>query len=189
MNLTFIYHSLVVFALLALPGMVHPEYGPFTDQNDLDLRDVFSTANGHQNSVCVELVTPQDLTVAKVCLSNSKNSLEVRFQAEEGWLFLETQLAAAASLKGIPKVGPGIPALGQFIYKSSHSAATTEQAYSIALDSLGVSLGTEITVAAHVSVINETKEEEGAWGRGERFVEEGNPATYFKYLLDNNGGN
>lgn len=194
MNLSLIFHSLVVMVFLGLAGMGHPGNGDSLDPIDNSSINMFieahmlGEATSIRGAVCVELRTPQELTVARVCLSNTSDSLIVHFQAEEGWVFSETQLAVAATLEGIPKIGPGIPALGQFAYKSAHTSASTEQDYSVALESLNVSPGSEIIVAAHVSVINAAKEEEGAWGRGERFVEDGNPATYFSYMLDQNGG-
>ncbi len=138
----------------------------------------------NRSKLCVELVTPQALSVGEVCLSNTQDFLNVHFQTEEGWFLTETHLAVASSLEEIPRVGPGIPGLGHFGYKSLHTSGTTEQTYSIALDSLGVSPGAEVVVAAHVGILNDLEEEEGAWGQGERFVEEGHPATYFSYVLD-----
>ncbi|MCZ6704458.1 MAG: hypothetical protein O6942_01025 [Bacteroidetes bacterium] len=138
----------------------------------------------NRSKLCVELVTPQALSVGEVCLSNTPDSLNVHFQTEEGWFLTETHLAVASSLEEIPRVGPGIPGLGHFDYKSTHTSGSTEQTYSIALDSLRVSPGSEVVVAAHAGIVNALEEEEGAWGRGERFVEEGHPATYFSYVLD-----
>lgn len=184
MNISFNYHSPATFVLLGIVSMSYDANDASFDRITSSSGNAFEERTGNQSTLCVELVTPQELSVGEVCLSNTPDSLTVQFKVQEGWLFLETQLAVASSLDGIPKVGPGIPVLGQFGYKSSHSTASTEQTYSIALDSLGVSPGSEITVAAHASLVNDLKEEEGAWARGERFVEEGNPASYFSYELD-----
>ena len=184
MNSNFINRSLVALVFLGLTGMTYKANDVSFDRVEFSSSIALEETNGNQVALCVALVTPQELNVGEVCLSNTQDSLKVHFQVEEGWLLSETQLAVASSLDGIPKVGPGIPVIGRFGYRSSHTDSSTEQDYSIALDSLQVSPGSELVVAAHVSVINASKEEEGAWGRGKRFVKDGNPATYFLYVLD-----
>lgn len=184
MSFNIIYHTLVVLFVLGLANMSNEANDAAFDRMDSSSSDAYQDLSDNKSTLCVELVTPQELNVGEVCLSNTPDSLTVKFQVQDGWYLSETQLAVASSVDGIPIVGPGIPALGQFGYKSSHSAASTEQSYIIALLPLGLSPGTEIVVAAHASLVNALKEEEGAWGRGDRFVKEGNPATYFSYLLD-----
>lgn len=184
MNFQFIYHSLAALILL---GLTSTGYEIIDSSQTLIPRspnEAFNELSRHRSKLCVELVTPQQTVVGEVCLSNTRDILNVRFLTEEGWFLTETHLAVASSLGEIPRVGPGIPGLGHFDYKSTHASGSTEQTYSIALDSLRVNLGSEVVVAAHAGIVNALEEEEGAWGRGERFVEEGHPATYFTYMLD-----
>ncbi len=184
MDFQFIYRSLAVLILL---GFTNTGYEKNDGSPFLFPRSPLEAMNEqtrNRGKLCVELVTPQALSVGEVCLSNNQDFLNVHFQTEEGWFLSETHVAVASSLDEIPRVGPGIPGLGHFGYKSLHESGTTEQKYSIALDSLGFSAGSEIVVAAHAGILNNLQEEEGAWGEGERFVEEGHPATYFSYVLD-----
>jgi len=184
MNSLHLTHSLIALMLLGLSNLSYEKNEVSILQNDRFLTNMVGEASHGRTAACVELITPQEVTVGNVCLSNTQDSLEVRFQVQDGWFLSETHLAVSASLDGIPKVGPGVPVVGQFRYKSTHATVSTEQAYTISLDSLEVSPGSEIVIAAHASLVNDLKQEEGAWGRGERFVKEGNPGTYFMYTLE-----
>ena len=184
MNFQFTCHSLAVLILLGFMSTVYEKNDSSQTLFSRSPDEAINELTWNRSKLCVELVTPQALSVGEVCLSNTPDSLNVHFQTEEGWFLTETHLAVASSLEEIPRVGPGIPGLGHFDYKSTHTSGSTEQTYSIALDSLRVSPGSEVVVAAHAGIVNALEEEEGAWGRGERFVEEGHPATYFSYVLD-----
>lgn len=179
-----IFHFLAATILLGILGSDYEvddkARTPLPPSTDKPLSEL----TGNRSKLCVDLKTPQALSVGEVCLSNNQDFLNVHFQTEEGWYLSETHVAIASLLEEIPRVGPGIPGLGHFGYKSLHDGGTTEQTYSIALDSLGVSSGSEVVVAAHAGILNDSDEEEGAWGEGERFVEEGHPATYFSYVLE-----
>ena len=184
MNFKVVHQSLTALILLGFTSTVYEIKDRSQTLIPRSLDQSLSELTRNRSKLCVELVTPQALSVGEVCLSNTQDSLNVHFQTEEGWFLTETHLAVASSLEEIPRVGPGIPGLGHFDYKSTHTSGSTEQTYSIALDSLSVSPGSEVVVAAHAGMVNALEEEEGAWGRGERFVKEGHPATYFTYMLE-----
>lgn len=145
-------------------------------------------ASSSDTVICVELVAGQPLpgsellTVGEVCVDKDVGILRVHYKTTNGWVLAETQLAVAASLDGIPRAGAGIPILGRFPYRTTHTQGVSEFTYSISFGELGVEAGAEVVVAAHASVTKGAVEE-GAWAQGERFVEEGNPAMYFIYSI------
>ncbi len=150
------------------------------------LPDIFlqATRSGSpiDDEMCVELVTPQAISIGKVCVVNDVGTLRVRYITTDGWTLAETQLAVASSLDKIPQAGPGNPKIGEFPYKATHKPGTTEYTHSIPLDALDADPGAEVMIAAHASVRSSTGEgEEGAWASGEKFTKHGNPAMYFRY--------
>lgn len=132
--------------------------------------------------VCTELVAEKTVVVGQVCVDEAADTLIVRFVAAEGWRLTETHVAVAGSLEGIPRAGPGHPIMGRFPYKTTHAPSLTEFAYAVPLHDLAIAPGGEAVVAAHASVAQDGQEE-GAWARGEPFAAQGNPATYFTYVL------
>ncbi|MCH8244916.1 MAG: hypothetical protein IH951_00750 [Bacteroidetes bacterium] len=184
MNFKVVHYSLAVLILLVFSSAVYEINDHSQTLIPRSLDEAINELTRNRSKLCVELVTPQALSVGEVCLSNTQDFLNVHFQTEEGWFLTETHLAVTSSLEEIPRVGPGIPGLGHFDYKSTHTSGSTEQMYSIALDSLSVNPGSEVVVAAHAGMVNTLEEEEGAWGQGDRFVKEGHPATYFTYMLE-----
>lgn len=138
--------------------------------------------------MCVELLAgrpgPADTPrpVGEVCVDNDGNDLHVEFKSADGWVLLETQLVAAASMEGIPRGGSGQPQLGRFPYRETHSPSVSIFTYSIPLSELGVEPDAKVVIAAHASM-SQGGEEEGAWASGKRFTEEGHPGTYFTYSI------
>ena len=140
------------------------------------------------DEMSVELVAgqpdPSAVIVGEVCLEVQGDDLRVTFRAADGWRLAETQLVVASSLDGIPRAGEaGIPVVGRFPHRTAHAPTVPEFAYVIPLADLGVSPGDEVVVAAHAGLANNAGIEEGGWGRGERFMPRGNPATYFRYTI------
>lgn len=148
-----------------------------------------STVTDMPKKLCVELVAGQPapmgqaVTVGAVCLETLTDALLVHFRAADGWSIAETQVAVASSLDGIPRAEAGVPLIGRFPHRTTHTPAVQEFTYSIPLAELEVAPGDEVLVAAHASVVNTTGAEEGGWGRGERFTPRGNPAMYFRYSI------
>ncbi len=140
------------------------------------------------DSLCVSMVAGQPqpvgegMLVGQVCVEHGSGTLKVHYKTASGWMLTETQVAVASSLAGIPQAGAGIPLIGRFPYRVTHDHGITEFTYSIPIEEVGVETGVEVVIAAHASV-TKGGVEEGAWARGERFMQEGNPAMYVTYTI------
>ncbi len=140
------------------------------------------------DSLCVSMVAGQPqpvgegMLVGQVCVEHESGTLKVHYKAASGWILTETQVAVASSLAGIPQAGAGIPLIGRFPYRVTHDHGITRFTYSIPIEEVGVGTGAEVVIAAHASV-TKGGVEEGAWARGERFMQEGNPAMYVTYTI------
>ena len=146
---------------MATPAAAHTEAAPFPTQ----------------------LYAGQNIPVGEVNVWNDGTNLYVQFITEGGWQLVETNLAVATSLEGIPQTGSGNPKVGKFPYKDDPDGT-----YEIPL---AWSAGTRLYIAAHAVVYNPClDQEETAWafycntwafpGR--------NWATYFVYTVQDGGG-
>jgi len=130
--------------------------------------------------LCVELVAEKTLPVGRVCVTERSDTLFVRFEAAANWRLIETQLAVASALEGIPLAGGRQPILGRFPYKDKNLRNLTAFAYAVPFKDFPTLAADTLVVAAHASVVADGMEE-GAWAKGPAFAGEGNPATYFVY--------
>jgi hypothetical protein len=124
----------------------------------------------------------------KVC--NDDTNLTFTYEATYPWCLLETNLHVATIPDppadpdaNIPQNKPGNPIPGHFDQGDEHDCVGTAT-FEIPLDEIdgGVSPGDTVVIAAHAEV-EDGKREEGAWGKGPRFVERGNWAMYFTYTV------
>lgn len=131
-------------------------------------------ANGLQESAVVSLIAGRTTYVGTVTCWIEENTLYIRYATEGDWVLVETHLAAAESLEGIPVTPSGNPKVGHFPLKGIHDPSVTEYSYAVDLEGWGLNEAREIVLAAHASVqlISQgggVMREEGAWGEGERF--------------------
>jgi hypothetical protein len=135
----------------------------------------------------VDLIAGQHTDVGSVTVANDEDTLYVTFATEGGWVMLETHLAVATSLDGIPMTPSGNPRIGLFPYQTQHDPAVTEYTYEISLADAGYEPGDELFIAAHASVAlidenGDPVQQETAWGQGPEFP--GNSwAMYFNFTV------
>jgi len=100
--------------------------------------------------VTVDLLAGQDDDVGDITVWNDEDNLYVEFDTtESGELMLETHLAIATSVSGIPQTKKGNPIPGQFEYTTNHMGGTTNYVYMIPLEWIS---GTDLYIAAHASL-------------------------------------
>ncbi len=135
------------------------------------------------SQTCVELIASQLDSVGQVCATVEENELVVLLVAAEGYRLAETHLAVGSSLEGIPRSDSGMPQIGRFPYKTTHTPLVSEVSYRVPLEELGSLDTEELFIAAHASMMGADDAEQGAWAAGPRFREQGSPATYFKVVV------
>jgi hypothetical protein len=134
---------------------------------------------------CVDLVAGQHTVVGSVCVIDDGNEVTVAYRLNddaitEGWVLSETHLHVGDTLDDFPLNRDGNPRIGHFANAATHDPGVTEYSYVVPLGDLDG----EILIAAHADVTNvDLLAEEGAWGDGDRFVEQGNWAMYFPYMV------
>jgi hypothetical protein len=144
------------------------------------LAAVVGVPQAAQRALCVELIAETALSVGRVCVTERADSLFVRFESSDTWRLVETQLAVAASLEGVPRGGAGHPILGRFPYKGLHGRGVSAFVYGIANASAPRGPTGSLVIAARAEVAR-GEQSEGAWAKGLSFTDAGPPATYFIY--------
>jgi len=144
------------------------------------LAGVVGVPQAAQRALCVELTAETALSVGRVCVTERADSLFVRFESNDTWRLVETQLAVAASLEGVPRGGAGHPVLGRFPYKGLHGRGVPDFVYGIANANAPRGPSGSLVIAARAEVAR-GEQSEGAWAKGLSFTDAGPPATYFIY--------
>ena len=122
----------------------------------------------------------QDMEVGTMQVSNDQEHLFVSYHITGGWCMKETHVHVATTLEGFPLVGRWeTPAPGQFDYKSEHECVAE---YQYVIDLGEWQAGQELIIAAH-AVVQKADVTETAWAGRDRFAEQGNWATYFRYTV------
>jgi hypothetical protein len=148
---------------IAAPVAAHTEWAPLT----------------------LELYAGQNTWIGEVFVWNDDTDLHVTYYTDGGWGLVETHLAVATSLDGIPHNNRGNPKIGKFPYKGSAG-----EFYTIDLDWAD---GTTLYIAFHAVATNwPCPEQETAWplsyctggGYAPTYQFPGNSwATYFTYVI------
>jgi hypothetical protein len=132
-----------------------------------------------------DLIAGRTMNVGDVNVCNDDTILTVTYEATGPWCLLKTDLHVATSENGIPQTNRGNPKSDEFAYGDEHDCVGTAT-FEILLDEIGedgVEPGDTVVIAAHAEVEDDTGRVEGAWGEGPRFVERGNWAMYFTYVV------
>ena len=142
--------------------------------------------------VCVDLIAGQHIVAGKVCVYNDGENLYVTYTTIDGWMLAETHLAVSTDEPGTGEwLGnrwqnrAGNPAPGQFPHKERHRPSVETFAYTIPLSEItdGVGARDTVFVAAQAVVVHRENGKESAWGDGERFVQHGDWAMFFEYIV------
>jgi hypothetical protein len=137
-----------------------------------------------------DLIAGQKTDAGNVKVCNDDATLTVTYEATFPWCLLETHLHVATIPDppadpdaNIPQNKAGNPTPDKFAYGDEQHCEGTA-VFEIALDTIGggVSPGDTVVIAAQAEVEN-GQSQEGAWGKGTRFVARGNWAMYFKYTV------
>ena len=131
------------------------------------------------------MIAGRTINVGNVNVCNDDTTLTVTYEATGPWCLLKTDLHVATSENGVPQTKKGNPIPGHFDYGDEHDCVGTVT-FEIPLDEIGedgVEPGDTVVIAAHAEVEDDTGRVEGAWGEGTRFVERGNWAMYFTYVV------
>jgi len=115
------------------------------------------------------LYAGQFIDVGTLLINNDATSLKITYKAGGDWLFTETNLHVATSLEEIPqtkynkkKPEDGTsPKIGHFDYSSYHPAPGVP---TVTHDVGFWEVGTKLYICAHAVVLNESGQEETAWG-------------------------
>jgi hypothetical protein len=130
--------------------------------------------------LCLDLIAGQHTVAGEVCIINDADTLFVTYTTNDGWVLNQTHLHFGNSLADFPLNRPGNPQIGHFAHSNSHSPGVTEFTYEAPLGDLDG----EIVIGAYAAVSNaDVGTSEAAWGNGQRFVDQGNWAMYFKYTI------
>jgi hypothetical protein len=139
-----------------------------------------------------DLIAGQTIDAGDVKVCNDDATLTITYEATYPWCLLETNLHVATVPEppadpdaNIPQNRPGNPIPGQFAYGDEYGGCLDGTAtFEIPLDEIdgGVGPGDTVAIAAHAEVEDGAREE-GAWGKGTRFVARGNWAMYFTYVV------
>ena len=114
--------------------------------------------NLHNPHDVYELYAGQNIKVGYVQVTEDAENLYVEYHMKYGWQLVETHVAVAESLEGLPQNKKGNPKVGHFPYSADSSGIAT-----IPRDS-GWTAGTELYMAAHAVVYNpDLCQEETAW--------------------------
>jgi len=128
------------------------------------------------DATTVRLIAGQFIDMGKVIITNDENYLYIEYVTTPPWVLIETHVAIADSLSGIPQTKTGNPKVGQFAYDINSF---------IPLDNW--ESGTMIYIAAHAEVQKlgedgQVLQEETAWGEGYN-LPGNNWAMYFNYTV------
>jgi hypothetical protein len=130
-----------------------------------------------------DLIAGRTIDAGDVEVCNDDTTLTVTYEATFPWCLLKTDLHVATSKSGIPQNKNGHPTPGKFADGEEYGGCLDGSAtFEIPLDEIdgGVEPEDTVFIAAHAEVEDGAREE-GAWGKGTRFVERGNWAMYFTY--------
>lgn len=134
------------------------------------------------------LIAGQNIDAGDVIVWNDAGNLYVKydtgpFDATHDWTLLETNLAVAESLEGIPQTNKGNPKVGKFPWKEEYdsSQGVTEWTYTIELAANGFDVDDVLYIAAHAVVFG-SGPVETAWAEGDGFPG-GSWAMYFTYTV------
>jgi hypothetical protein len=143
-----------------------------------------AAAHTCDDPLSTDLIAGRTIDAGDVKVCNDDTTLTVTYDPTFPWCLLKTDLHVATSRSGIPQNKSGNPIPGQFAYGDEHNCAGAAS-FEIPLADIdsGVSPGDAVVIAAHAEVEDDTGREEGAWGEGTRFVERGNWAMYFTYVV------
>jgi len=141
---------------------------------------VFANGNGNGELVTGLVVGRKEMPVGSVTVWEDAGTLYVRYETTGCWSLVETHLAVASSLEGIPQTKKGNPIPGHFPYSADHDPMVTECTYE-----LDRGTGT-LYIAAHAVVYCDCGccgRFETAWGEGPTSVQfpGRNWAMYFTY--------
>ena len=179
-----IAYSLLSLAVLATACTDRPLTPTGPDAAHPAVRSVLDAPDVCGEETTVRLLAGQTINAGSVVVSNDETNLYVTYLTSGPWSLQETHLAVATSIAGIPKTPTGAPVPGAFSHSTTHAAGVTEFRYTIALADLGVEEADELIIAAHAVVLNAmTGARETGWGEGARFLQRGNWATYFGYIV------
>jgi Ca2+-binding RTX toxin-like protein len=131
---------------------------------------------------CRRLLTPEGRATGTVCLTVRSDSLVAEYLAASGWSLMETHLAVAADLQGLPRNEGGILRLGGFL-ADSLSAGTQRSTHTLSLLAFGAKAGSTLAVSAQASAVFGTGLEEGVWAEGEAVSPGRHPGTWFAFTL------
>ena len=127
----------------------------------------------------VDLIAGQHFDVGDVIVWGDGVNLYVKYATTElGCSLIETHLAIADSIAGIPQTKKGNPIPGQFPYSMVHEPPVSEYTYTI--DATQWASTTQLFIAAHAVTSCPDLGEETAWAAGYPFPGK-NWATYFTY--------
>ncbi len=124
----------------------------------------------------------QTINAGNLYVSNDDFNLYITYATSGGWELVETHLAVADELSGIPQTKKGNPIPGQFPYATDHDPAVTTYTYVIPLADLGFIPDGKVVIAAHAKAVNGTQGET-IWAGSLPFPGR-NWATYLGYELD-----
>jgi uncharacterized protein (TIGR02145 family) len=140
------------------------------------------------NQECVDLIAGQHIKIGEVCVVNDNHLLHILYKTTGGWELKETHVAVSMDEPGTGEwivnrwqTRQGNPVPGQFPY---HNPLLSIHSYTISLDDITNGVGPDdiVFIAAH-AIVEFNDESVTAWGDGIRFVNRGNWATYFQYIL------
>jgi hypothetical protein len=181
--------NIVLFMLIALLTVAVSACGggsttPTIPDQPQDLRTVSYLPDeycGDATEVC--LTAGQNYDAGEVIITNDEDYLYVEIVLNEGWTLVESHVAVADSLDGIPQTKSGNPKVGNFPYDINSFIPLGDW-----------ECDTELYVAVHAVVIGPNEygedEEQTAWGCGYDFPGH-NWATYSMHTIqccdDGNG--
>ena len=140
----------------------------------------------HHCEESVTLVVAREIDGGIVCVDVKSQTVEVTYRTADPWHLVETHLAIGDDLDEFEEAGwtnpAGQPRPGRFPYRETHDPPVEAYTYEISFDELAP-FSWPVTVAAHASVVADDggRNEEGAWGEGERFVDRGSWGMYFEF--------
>jgi hypothetical protein len=184
------FYLFVLLVFLGL-GLFACSYSPQDNELLLTYDDESGGITGKKNlesSAERKLYAGQNIDVGKVYISNDEWYLYITYGLSHDLVLLESHVAVADSLEGVPLTKKGNPIPGQFPYKLDHDPPVSEYTYAIDLMEIDVDIGDTIGIAAHAVVAKLDAHgyiiaEETAWG-GCRDFPGKNWARYMVYIIE-----
>ena len=144
----------------------------------LALPVAISAVTAQTSEECRDLVASQVETVGEVCATLAGENLNILVTTTGEVRLLETRVAVARDLDGLPLSESGVPKLGLFPHSATHQPPASSTSYQISVAALDLVSG-ELLISVQASVMDGSRVEHGAWPVGIRFRAQGNPGTYF----------